>query len=180
MELKYELTPTDLVEYQKESSKKGTSHVAQVLVFGAVIVLFTISDVVLSLFLTITPTTSLGLNLLARSTTGLVLLGVTYVVLMAIAKRQATKASVTLGPNGVFCEHTFAIDESGFTETTHVNKNFGVWAGVEGVEVTLSFVVVKVRLCCNYFIPRRAFANDEEIRTFVTTIRGYLSPGTAD
>ena len=180
MEIKYEITPADLVNYSKEAGKKTSSYTVQVLIFSGVYFLFVLSDVILSFFLTVTPTTSFGMNLLTRSVTGLVLLCVTIAVLGLISKRSAARLMAGSGPNGVFCEHTFLVDENGFTETTHVNKNFGVWAGVESVDVTDNFVAIKVRLCCNYFIPKRAFANREEMLTFVRTVKNYISPGSGD
>jgi hypothetical protein len=180
MEVKFELTAEDLALCRKETAKKTPGFLLHLWGFILVYLLFILADILLSMLLTVSQTTSLGLNLLIRSLVGIGLLLFVIFVSNSVARRAAAKISAIDAPNGLFCEHTFAIDESGFTETTHVNKNFGAWAGVERVDETDNFVVITVRLCCTHFIPKRAFASSDEIRTFIKTVRNHISPGSDD
>jgi len=178
MQVKYELTPEDLTLYSREGVKGTNVYTVMAIMWVVIIVLFMMSDMLMSVLAAFFNDGSIrvdAMNVLPRMIVGLALAGISCFVLMRVSKQAYRKFAATPGKNGVFCEHTIELDEVGFTETTHVNRGFQSWDGVEKITETKSFVVLQVRAGAGYLIPKRAFSSPEEINQFISIAQGYLN-----
>ena len=181
MQIKYELLPEDLVHFSKEAAKGTSQHTVQVILFTVVILLFILSDLLLSMAAVFLNDGSIrveSVHIIPRAIVALALIGVTYFALMATSRKAFRRVAATPGKNGVFCDHTIQLDEAGFTETTDVNKAFYAWDTVEEITETKSFVLLKVRMGATYMIPKRAFSSPEEIAGFIATAQTHLASAT--
>ena len=177
MEIKYEIVPEDITYYSKEAAAGTKLHSIRAFIFCAVVMLFIFSDIILAILsITKADGSVLITSVLPRALIGLTIMGISYVTLITISKREARKVATTSGKNGVFCEHTVTLDENGFTETTDVNRSFHAWEGVEKITGTPSYLTIHIRLGAGYFIPKRAFSSIEEQRAFVATVQKRLPP----
>jgi hypothetical protein len=182
MQIKYELVPEDLVYYSKEAAKGTTVFTVQVVMWTVIVLLFIMADLLWSLIAVFLNDGSIrveSVNIIPRAIIGIALIGISYFVLMAVSKQASRRYAATPGKNGVFCQHIIQLDEAGFTETTHVNKAFFSWDGVEEVRETKSFVILQIRVGAAYLIPKRAFSTPEEISQFVSAAQTYLESATS-
>jgi len=175
MEIKYKIAPEDITYYSKEAAKGTTSSTIQVFIICAVVLLFVFSDIILAMLsLQRADGSILITSVLPRSLIGLAIVGITYVTLITLSKRGARKLASSSGKNGLFCEHTITLDESGFTETTEVNRSFHAWESVEKITGTPSYLTIQIRLGAGYFIPKQAFSSIEQQRAFVAAVQKHL------
>lgn len=178
MEIKYEIVPTDIAHFSKEAARGTTSNTIQTIIICSIGVLFIFSDLIFALF---SPFINGGciefrsVHLLPRIIAYFAILAISYFVLMTVGKARITKVlnNVT-GKNGLFCEHTITLDDKGFTETTDVNRNFTYWEGVEKITETKNYVAISQRLGSNYFIPKRAFTDENQIKAFIASVSSYI------
>ena len=99
---------------------------------------------------------------------------------MWIFGRLATSLLSTIGKKqkgyeGVFCEHTVAIDPQGITETTQLGESRVAWRGIYRVDSTAEHLFIYTQPGMAHIIPRRAFASSEEADNFLRTVAGYHS-----
>ncbi|MFZ1699271.1 MAG: YcxB family protein [Pyrinomonadaceae bacterium] len=170
MEVKYEFTPDDTVAYSREGQTGTSFHTAQVIMYIGIFLLFIMADILMAVVATFQndgTITIMSPNILIRFAVGLVILFGSSALLMIIAKRQARRMRQATEMNGVYCEHVIMLDENGFTEVTDVNRHFHSWQSVEKVSETETFLMIHVRLCCAYAIPKRAFPDDRAQREFL-------------
>lgn len=177
MEIKYEIVPTDITYYSKEAAVGTSSYTIQVIILCSVIVLFMLSDMILAALSTIKNDGSITVfsyNMLARLLISFAIMGISYLALITLSRVTARRVTSTAGKNGLFCEHTITLDEKGFTETTDVNRNFLSWVGVEKITETNNYVTIHARLTSAYFIPKRAFSGEGQIKAFVSNVSTYI------
>lgn len=178
MEIKYEITPDDLFYYSKEASKGTSLYTYSAVFMTVVVVLFMLADVLMAVLAAIKNDGSIKVdaaNILPRCIAALIISGIYYVAMMTLSKglfRRSAKNAT--GKNGLFCKHTIMLATDGFTETTHVNKTFISWEGVEDIKETASYLIIGPRLGARYFIPKRAFSGPDNIRSFVETAQKYI------
>lgn len=179
MHIRYELTSDDLLTFSKEAIKGTSYYNVQVAIFAIVGLIFMSSDLLLivaSVFLN-DGSISVGdplLMILIKLVLWLVLIVLLVAVLTFFSKREMNKSLVARGINGVFCEHLVELAETGFTESTAVNRGFHAWKGVESIRETESLVLITVRLGSIYIIPKRAFGSDEERSAFTSAVNGHI------
>lgn len=179
MEIKYEITADDILNYSREAAKGTTMQTIQVLLINAVFLLFVFSDIILAvLSINKADGSILITSVLPRSLVGMAILVIANVTFIAISRRAARKIANTSGKNGVFCEHMITLDENGFTETTDVNRCFHAWEGVEKITGTPNYLTIHIPLGMGYFIPKRAFSSIDEQHAFVAEVQKHL-PSTA-
>lgn len=88
-------------------------------------------------------------------------------LLSTIGRRQK-------GFEGLFCEHTVAIDPEGITETTHLGETRASWRGIYRVDSTADHILIYLQPGLAHIIPRRSFASPDEADQFFRTAAGYL------
>ncbi|MEP6849898.1 MAG: YcxB family protein [Acidobacteriota bacterium] len=178
MEITYEITPDDLFRYSKESAKEISIYVYNGVFMGVLLALFVFGDILLAVYAAFKNDGSIRVdspNILPRAGIALVIWIIYYAGLMTMGKwsfrRSAKKAT---GENGLYCEHTIQLTDDGFTETTHVNRNIISWKAVQHIKETANYIVITLRLTSRYLIPKSAFSNPDDIRTFVETVEKYV------
>ena len=178
MEIKYEIVATDITKYSKEAAAGTTSLHIQVVILCSIVTLFMLSDMILAALSTIRNDGSINVvsyNMLARLLISFAIMGISYLAVITLGRIAARRIeTTTTGKNGLFCEHTITLDDSGFTETTDVNKTFHSWEGVEKITETDSYVTIHIRLGAGYFIPKHAFSTENQIKTFVSTVTTHI------
>ncbi|MFT3745522.1 MAG: YcxB family protein [Pyrinomonadaceae bacterium] len=173
MEITYEITPADIAAYTKEVNKGTNLHYLQVVITTCVYVLFMFADIVLALVAMFKNDGTIKVTepqIVIRVGIWLVIVIGSYLVLSQYARSTLAKAAAAPGKNGLFCEHKIVFDESGFTESTDVNRSFHAWESVEKIAETETFVAIQVRLGACYFIPKRAFASKGALLDFINAV----------
>ena len=94
-------------------------------------------------------------------------------LLSTIGKKQK-------GYEGVFCEHTVAIDPEGVTETTHLGETRVSWRGIYRVDSTAEHLFIYNQPGMALIVPRRAFGSSEEADKFLRIAAGYHEASKGD
>ena len=179
MEITYEITPDDLFSYSKGTSKGTNIYTYNAVFMSVLVMLFLFGDILLAVVAAFKNDGSIkvdSVNILPRGIIALVIIGIYYVVVMKLSKQWFRRAAKNVtGKNGFFCEHKIVLADDGFTETTHVNRNFASWEGVENVQETASYITITLRSTSRYFIPKRAFSSTDDTRAFVDTAQRYIN-----
>lgn len=175
MQIRYELTPDDVIPISTESHKGTDFYKVQVTIVSVLGFFFMISDMALLVAFVFLNDPSIrvpdiGPSLLIKGLIWMVVIFLIRVVMGRVAKRSVNKATESPGINGVFCEHAIEIEEAGFTESTDVNRGFSAWKGVDSVRETDNYVLITIRLGPVYVIPKRAFESVDEISSFVAEV----------
>ncbi len=143
-----------------------------------IVLLFMGSDMILAVISTLKNDGSItvtSFNIVPRFIVGITISVMIYFVFTAYSKSAMRKAMTDMtAKNGLFCEHTITLDEKGFTETTEVNRNFASWEGVDKITETKNFVNIGLRLGPTFFIPKRAFTDENHVKVFVATVNSYI------
>jgi hypothetical protein len=181
MTIHYDIRPEDITYYSKENAKGKPLYYLQVAIMMVVALLFLGSDIILAAVSTIENDGSIKLSSMHRVPRTIIffaIMGVTYFGTVFISKRAMRKANAKAGPNGIFCNHTLEITEEGFTETTHVNRSFHAWAGVDKLSESDNYLALYIRLNSGHIIPKRCFAKTEEMSAFIAEVGKYLPDGS--
>jgi hypothetical protein len=182
MQIRYALTPDDVVPISKESHKGTDFYKLQITIVCVLGIFFMMSDMALLVVFVFLNDPSIrvpdiGPSLLIKWLIWMVVIFLVWAILTLVAKRSVNKAIESSGINGVFCEHVIEIDEAGFTESTDVNRGFSAWEGVDSVRETDNYVLITIRLGPVYVIPKRAFESDDERNSFVSAVNERINQG---
>ena len=79
----------------------------------------------------------------------------------------STEKSGTLGT------HTYSLSEQGLHETTNHNDALHKWTGIQSVEKSNSYIMIRINSYLFHIIPRRAFSSDKEYEEYWTKAHGY-------
>lgn len=166
MEINYEITPADFARFTKETVRRTTPYFAMVVCNTLVYVVFLFADVLLAILAMFKNDGTIRINdpqLIIRVIIGMLIIIGSYFALTLYGNYTLKKAFAAPGVNGLFCEHNLVFEDAGFTESTHVNRNFHAWESVDKIAETEGFVSIFVRLGGAYFIPKRAFPTKQAV-----------------
>ncbi len=178
MEINYDLKPEDLTYYSKEGARGTSINTIYVIIITSIAILFMISDLLIAMVAVAKNDGSIKLesyHMLPRLLIVFAIMGITYFTLMTVSKRSVRKAANSPGKNGLFCQHTLTISDEGLAETTHVNRNFYLWEGVDKITETANYVAIHIRLGSGCVIPKREFRSLVEKESFVGCVRNNIA-----
>ena len=173
MEITYEIVPTDIFQYSKEAAKgKLVTNIGSFTI-AIVILLFVFADILLAVIAVFKNDGTIKINdpqILLRLVVGMAIWLGSCLFLVLVGKFGSKKLLQAPGRNGLFCEHKIVFEESGFTESTDVNRSFHSWEGVDKIAETEGYVTIYIRLGSGYFIPKRAFPNKQAVLDFIEAV----------
>ena len=73
----------------------------------------------------------------------------------------------------------FEVAAGAFYDETRFNRSFHYWPGIAKVVKRPGFAAVYTNALAAHIIPRRAFAGDEQLNTFVTLVRERIRASRA-
>jgi hypothetical protein len=179
MQVRYELTPDDMIPISQEGQKGTDLHKVYLTIITILGLFFMMADMILLVvFVFLNDPTiqvpDIGPSLIIKLLLWIVVIGLFWAILMTVAKRGVKNALSKPGINGIFCEHLIEFDEDGFTESTAVNRAFHAWKGVDSVSETDNFVLITIRLGATHFIPKRSFESDAERSAFIAAVNDHI------
>lgn len=175
MEINYELTTEDFVEFQKIVTRQNKTHINIGRTIGVVFTLLILADFIYCLVT--------GLIQFNGKSFLLYLFGrflLQFLFLIAAAKalywgsqKLADKATNKIGKNGVFCEHRLVLDEDELIEITDVNTSQFSWIGIGEITENEKFVVIPINLSASFTVPKRYFTDSKHLKEFIDTANEY-------
>lgn len=175
MQVNYELTTEDFVEFQQIVSRQNKVTINTGRVIGVVFVLLILADFIYCV--------ATGLIQFNGKSILLYLFGrflLQFLFLIAAAKfltwssqKLIDKATDLTGKNGVFCEHKIILDEDELIEITDINTSRYSWKGIGEITENEKFIVIPINLSASYTIPKRYFSSPQHIKEFVDTANEY-------
>jgi len=90
--------------------------------------------------------------------------------------KRNTRRNYSEGHNrGIVGEHVIVIDPEGVKEVSEVGESTTVWSGIERVEENDNYLFLYTGPIQAHVIPKRGFADDQQITEFSQLARSYLS-----
>ena len=174
MEIKYELTPQDLVEFQQIAAREDKVNITSGRILGVVSMLLLLADFIYCLMSGSIDFSarSILIHLSGRLVLLFLLLIASAGVLRLIHKKMVDKIART-DKNGTFCEHKIILNEKEFIELTDVNISRYSWTGMGEISENEKFVVIPVNLSASYIIPKVHFEDETHIKHFIETAVEY-------
>lgn len=175
MEINYELTKKDLIDFSNATAKENEGNKTTTQVFTGLALGFIFADFI---YVVIRGWEFVGgiegfiLSLFIRFLLAFGVLGLFYYIVLNMQKRIA-KNLENIAHNGVFCEHKIVFDENVFTEITDVNTSQHSWISVGEIKEMDDFVSINVNLSGTHFIPKRFFNDEQHIKHFIETAQHY-------
>jgi hypothetical protein len=74
---------------------------------------------------------------------------------------------------GIICKHVITITPDEFIETTEVNEDKRKWSGISNIVENDKYIFIYISANTAHIIPKRAFASDAAITSFVKTAKQY-------
>ncbi|MEQ1603901.1 MAG: YcxB family protein [Pyrinomonadaceae bacterium] len=178
MEITYEIVPADIFQHSKEAAKgKLVTHIGSFTI-AIVILLFVSADILLAVVAVFKNDGTIKITdpqILLRLVVGMAIWLGSYLFLVLVGKFGSKKLLQAPGKNGLFCEHKILFEETGFTESTDVNRSFHSWEGVDKIAETAGYVTIYVRLGQGYFIPKRAFPSKQAVLDFIDAVPANIA-----
>lgn len=175
MEINYELTEKDLIDFSNIIAKDHESTKINTKIFSVLAVAFIFADFI---YVVVRGWEHLGgfegfmLSLMFRFVLSIAVIYFFYLFAIFMQKRLAKKLKNT-EKNGVFCEHKLVFDENVLAEVTDVNTAKHSWISVGEIKEIDDFVSINVNLHGNYIIPKRYFNDEQHIKEFVENAQHY-------
>jgi uncharacterized membrane protein len=175
MEINYELTQQDFLEYQKIVARQNTAMMTAGQMLGVISGFLIIADFIYCVATGMFDFSNGNIltYLFGRFVLLIALLLSSAFLLNMYAKKAIDKATNVVGENGVFCEHKIILNENEFIEITDVNTSRHSWVGVGEITENEKFVVIPLNLSSSFTIPKRYFQNEESAKMFVDTANEY-------
>jgi hypothetical protein len=175
MEINYELTQQDFLEYHKIVARQNTVMMTAGRMLGVISVLLIIADFIYCVATGMFDFSNgnVFFYLFGRFALLIMLLLSSAFILNMYAKKATDKVVNVTGKNGVFCEHKIILNENEFIEITDVNTSRHSWIGVGEITANEKFVVIPLNLSSSFTIPKRHFQNEESAKMFVDTANEY-------
>ncbi len=178
MLITYEIVPADVAAYTAEGVRTTNFYTIYTVLLCVLVVAFMLSDMMIAVVAVAynDGTIHVGsFHMLPRLLIAWgIILGI-YISGKLLSRKAARKMKSTAGKNGFFCEHQMELDEKGFTESTHVNRSFNSWEGVDKVTETASYIIFQIRLGPAYIIPKRSFNSKADLRAFFDALPADLT-----
>jgi len=90
--------------------------------------------------------------------------------LLAVLHFRARRRAVPRSDGSILGEHVLDFSQEGVTETCSHHKNESRWSGIIEIRIARNHVFLMTDSCAGYIVPKRAFANPEEERSFLDAI----------
>lgn len=175
MEINYELTSQDFVEFQQIISRQNKVTINTGRVIGVVFVLLVLADFIYCVATGLIQFNgkSILLYLFGRFLLQFLFLIAAAKILNWTSQKLVQKEIDKTGKNGLFCEHKIILDEDELIEITDINTSRYSWKGISEITENEKFVVIPINLSASYLIPKRYFSSPNHIKEFVDTANEY-------
>lgn len=175
MEINYELTSQDFVEFQQIISRQNKVTINTGRLIGVVFVLLVLADFIYCVATGLIQFNgrSILLYLFGRFLLQFLFLIAAAKILNWTSQKLLQKEIDNTGKNGLFCEHKIILDEDELIEITDINTSRYSWKGISEITENEKFVVIPINLSASYLIPKRYFSNPTHIKEFIDTANEY-------
>jgi hypothetical protein len=175
MEIKYELTPQHLIDFQKITYKNDVQTTLIGNTFGGIIAVLVLVDFVYCFVIGSIPF-SLSSFIIYFAVRVLII----FLLLIGIIcfsrfmqNKYAKIIEKDTSKNGLFCEHKIILNEEELIEITDVNFARYSWSGIGEITENEKFVLIPINLSSTFTIPKESFESIDSLKEFIDNANEY-------